>query len=157
MPEELLKKTIGKAARRARVSLGLTQEDVAERIGVSIEFYSRIERGAALPGLETFIAIALALQVGTDKLLGLTEDEEAQRLIKEYSVPPPDDKPLVKRMIRRLRTAPDELIKAVIVLYSELENLWEGGKKRSQKSEAKARTKAKVKRRRRRKKNGTTE
>jgi transcriptional regulator with XRE-family HTH domain len=41
-----LKEAIGRGVHQARKALELTQEDAAERIGVSPGFYSRIERGA---------------------------------------------------------------------------------------------------------------
>ncbi|HEY0092769.1 MAG TPA: helix-turn-helix transcriptional regulator, partial [Archangium sp.] len=40
--------TIGTAARAARVQANLTQEDVAERVGLATEVYGRLERGGML-------------------------------------------------------------------------------------------------------------
>ena len=61
---------IGRAGRQARHALGLTQEQVAEKLGVSVEFCSRIERGVALPSLEMFVRLAAVLQVDGNTLLG---------------------------------------------------------------------------------------
>ena len=49
-----------KALREAR---GLTQEQLAEKIGVSIETISSIERGIKMPRLQNFVAIANQLGV----------------------------------------------------------------------------------------------
>jgi transcriptional regulator with XRE-family HTH domain len=62
---------IGRTARQARQALGLTQEQVAEKLGVSVEFCSRIERGIALPSLKTFVQLAQVLRVDANTLLGL--------------------------------------------------------------------------------------
>ncbi|MEM9491193.1 MAG: helix-turn-helix transcriptional regulator, partial [Myxococcota bacterium] len=58
-----LAKSIGVAARQARKALHLTQEDAAERINVSSEFYARIERGTSLPSIITFARIVSTLGV----------------------------------------------------------------------------------------------
>ncbi len=63
--------TIGTAVRQARHALGLTQEQVAEKLGVSVEFCSRIERGVALPSLTTFVRLAAVLRVDGNTLFGL--------------------------------------------------------------------------------------
>lgn len=60
---------IGRAARQARKARGLMQEHVAEELDVSIEFYSRVERGVALPSLKTFVRMTEVLQVDSNALL----------------------------------------------------------------------------------------
>jgi len=65
-----LAKTIGGAARAARHRLELTQAEVAERVGIATEFYSRIERGGTLPSVPTLVKLAEVLAVPTDVLLG---------------------------------------------------------------------------------------
>ncbi len=128
-----LKKRIGTAARKARNSLGLTQEDAAEKIGVTVEFYSRIERGTALPSLTTFLRMALTFAMSTDALFGLNDEQDAPRVIKEYAAQEPDDPPELKRIIRRLRKATDKVLHFVNTLINELEKL-SGDDKPSKKS-----------------------
>jgi transcriptional regulator with XRE-family HTH domain len=65
-----LKEAIGRGVHQARMALKLTQEDAAERIGVSPEFYSRIERGAMMPSLRTLARMVWALDASADVLLG---------------------------------------------------------------------------------------
>ena len=65
-----LKEAIGRGVHQARKALKLTQEDAAERIGVSSEFYSRIERGATMPSLRTLTRMVWALDASADVLLG---------------------------------------------------------------------------------------
>lgn len=76
--DKQLAKSIGAAARRARKALELTQEDAAERIGVSVEFYARIERGNSLPSVPTFVRIANSLGVSADTLIGRTPAEDSE-------------------------------------------------------------------------------
>ena len=40
-----------KNLKKAREGLGLTQEEVAEKAGIHVNYYARIERGNATPAL----------------------------------------------------------------------------------------------------------
>ena len=73
-----LEATIGRHARRARHALRLTQAQIAQRIGISAEFYARVERGQALPSIETLARMVTVLGISADELLGLDEEEERQ-------------------------------------------------------------------------------
>lgn len=50
-------KNLGSLIRSNRVKLALTQADIAEKIGVSTQHYSRIERGEYIPSLQTFLKL----------------------------------------------------------------------------------------------------
>ena len=121
-----LAKRIGNAARKARVSLGMTQEDAAEKIGVTVEFYARIERGTALPGLKTFVSMAVVLKVSADEMIGLTANATAQRILEEFSAPEPEDPPELRRLLRRLRQASEEVVRYIHHTLKELEKLLTG-------------------------------
>lgn len=119
-----LAESIGNAARTARTSLKLTQEDAAERIGVSAEFYARIERGNALPSVPTLARISTSLGVSADSLLGHSpEDEEERELPAQLQPPaqPPEDGPELRRLARRLRKASPATLRLVALLVKELE------------------------------------
>ncbi|ACY18352.1 helix-turn-helix domain-containing protein [Haliangium ochraceum] len=118
-----LAESIGAASREARKALELTQEDAAERIGVSAEFYARIERGNALPSVPTFTRIAMALGVSADTLLGFRDDSEASdRHMPEWGKPePPNDSLEIRRLVRRLRRASSGTLRLVSLLLKELE------------------------------------
>ncbi|ACY15413.1 helix-turn-helix domain-containing protein [Haliangium ochraceum] len=62
---------IGKAALEGRRTLGLTQEQVAERLNISVDYYGRVERGVVLPGVNTLQRMALLLRLDGNALLGL--------------------------------------------------------------------------------------
>lgn len=70
--ETALARRIGQAARNARRAAGKTQQEIADEAGVSVEFYSRIERGGTLPSVPTLVRLADVLDLGTDMLLGRT-------------------------------------------------------------------------------------
>ena len=63
------KLTMGDRIKEARKKNGLTQEQLAERLDVSVEFVGQIERGLKLPSMQVFIKIIEALNVSADYLL----------------------------------------------------------------------------------------
>ncbi|MEA5060033.1 MAG: helix-turn-helix transcriptional regulator [Candidatus Pelethousia sp.] len=60
---------IGKRIRKVRIEQGVTQEQLAERVGAGTTHISHIETGNTIPSLKTFLAIANALKVSPDELL----------------------------------------------------------------------------------------
>ena len=60
---------LGRRMRMKRRSKHLSQEDVAKAISISTSYYGNIERGTRIPSVETLVAIANVLNVGTDYLL----------------------------------------------------------------------------------------
>lgn len=74
MSDAELRHVVGKAARSARLRLGLTQADVAERVNLASEVYGRLERGIMLPSVPTLRRLSLrarALNPAGRKILGL--------------------------------------------------------------------------------------
>ncbi len=61
--------TIGQRIVQLRKSKGLSQEDLAERVGVSRQAVSKWELDQALPDAEKIVALAAALGVSTDQIL----------------------------------------------------------------------------------------
>ena len=60
---------LGKRIREHRRALGLTQEQLAERTGVSLSFIGHIERGTRKASLDTLVAISNALNLSPAVLL----------------------------------------------------------------------------------------
>jgi len=58
-------KQLGKRIKQIRKAAGLTQERLAEKTGLSVEYISRLERGMSQPSFKTFDALAKALNVTT--------------------------------------------------------------------------------------------
>ena len=63
------KLTMGDRIREARKKCGLTQDQLAESLDVSVEFVGQIERGQKLPGMQVFIKLIEVLNVSADYLL----------------------------------------------------------------------------------------
>ena len=61
--------SLGKRIKAARKQAGLTQEDLADRLGMSTTHISVIERGVKPPKLDTFVRLANVLNVSADNLL----------------------------------------------------------------------------------------
>ena len=61
--------TIGKNLRKYRLERNLKQEQLAELVDLSPNYYAAIERGEKIPSLETFICILNALEVSSDLVL----------------------------------------------------------------------------------------
>jgi len=57
------KKYIGNKFREKRKTLNLTQEIVAEKVGIAEKHYGRLERGLYEPSLETFFNIIYFLNI----------------------------------------------------------------------------------------------
>lgn len=68
MSKELKLKLGGRIARYRREA-GLSQEKLAEKVGIRPETVSRLERGHSLPSIETVAQIARALSVELHELV----------------------------------------------------------------------------------------
>lgn len=69
MIEHTLQSIIGGNVAKYRESAGLTQAQLAERVGISTAFISRMERGQKMMKVHTLYVIAQALNVSCDALL----------------------------------------------------------------------------------------
>jgi transcriptional regulator with XRE-family HTH domain len=120
--DKALAQSIGNAAREARRALQWTQEDAAERIGVSVEFYSRIERGAALPSLMTFVRMANVLNMSSDVMIGRGASGDRQAATASSLLPSQrEERAEVRRVVRRLRNASPGTLRFVALLLKEME------------------------------------
>jgi transcriptional regulator with XRE-family HTH domain len=115
-----LARSIGAAARQARAALELTQEDAAERLTVSVDFYARIERGNSLPSVPTLARMVAVLGVSADALLGRVAFE-AGAVPGWNAIASPTEPPEVRRVGRMLRRASPGALRLVATLLRELE------------------------------------
>ena len=107
---EKLNTVFGAAARAARLRLGLTQADVAERVGIAMEVYSRMERGRMLPRAQTLRRLCDVLAVSSDTLLGVGSGS-AQ--VSPQASPRQEDSLELRRLVRTLRDLEPRQLKAV--------------------------------------------
>ncbi|MFE8601872.1 helix-turn-helix transcriptional regulator [Archangium violaceum] len=75
---------LARRIRGLRERRGLTQEEFAERSGISVSFASLLERGERSPSYETLVQVAGALGVPLAELFRVEEDEAvgAHRLVE---------------------------------------------------------------------------
>jgi transcriptional regulator with XRE-family HTH domain len=64
-----LKKVIGQNVRRLRKAKGLTQEQLAQEVGVDMRYLGSIERGEANPSISVIVCLGKALNVHPSTLL----------------------------------------------------------------------------------------
>lgn len=63
MDEKLIYQNIGKKIKSLRLEAHLTQEKLAEKCGISLDYMGKIEVNISRPGLKTLIKISNALEV----------------------------------------------------------------------------------------------
>ena len=66
--------TLAKNLKQLRQKHGLTQSQVADGVGISVNSYRQFEKGLRSRGVDTLIRFAEFYEVSTDFLLGLRLD-----------------------------------------------------------------------------------
>lgn len=66
--ENSLNKSIGKNIKLARIKAKVTQEELAEEIGISARYVSQLERGLAFGSANTIVSICKALNIDSNFL-----------------------------------------------------------------------------------------
>lgn len=99
-------KAVGRRIKEAREKRHLTQEELAARIDISPTHVSVIERGTKIPRLDTFVAIANALEVSGDALLLDVVDHAAESQASDLSAAleglPQEEKRRILKVVRTL-------------------------------------------------------
>src|ERR1043165_8084006 len=101
---------IAERVRQARSRRRLTQAQLAEATGITDETIGRIERAACEPSLSSLVAIAGALEVSLDALLGITQ--------QDFNTLQPSRQPpsAMMRLARRLARLPPGAQRALLQL-----------------------------------------
>jgi len=68
-----IKQKFGKRLRYLRRQKDLTQEQLAEKVGISVEFLSNLERGINGPSFETLEKLSVTLEVELKNLFDFDE------------------------------------------------------------------------------------
>lgn len=110
-----MKLSLGDNIRRLRRARDLTQEQLADRLGVTYQSVSRWEVGSAYPDIELLPAIGDIFSVSVDELLGVPETEKEKqadalceefRILRNKSVPEENKEEWLKSLadiVRKLR------------------------------------------------------
>lgn len=96
---------VGQAIARQRIRCKLSQEQVAEKLGIGSEAVSRIERGVVMPNIERLIELATVFGCETADLLteGSTrQEDQARRLQGLLSLLDAGDRTLVLEFVESL-------------------------------------------------------
>lgn len=101
MADHTLEVTIGRNVARYRTQAGMTQAQLAEKIGVSTAFVSRVERGQKMMKVRTLYAVMQALNVSCDALFcqdaAASHAENIRLLLTNL---PKEYLPSIEKMIR---------------------------------------------------------
>ena len=76
---------IGSRIRKARLEKNITQEELAEKIDVSVAFISRIERGTSHVNLKRLSQLCNILDIKEGVILNGTNIESTNYLSQEFS------------------------------------------------------------------------
>ena len=76
---------LGRRVRSFRTGLGLSQESLAERSGISTKYLSDLERGEANVSIQVLERVASGLKKTTIDLLNNEHEAEREVLVKEIT------------------------------------------------------------------------
>ena len=93
---------IGKRLKKARTDKNLTQENLAEKLDVSIAFLSRIERGSSHISLKRLSQICDILGVSEGSILNGTSSRASNYLSPEFSEILKDIEPDKQKLIYKI-------------------------------------------------------
>ena len=108
--------------RELRKKKGLTQQQLAEKVGISNVSLSNYERGTQMPDLITLARIAVELDVSTDILLGIQEE------ITENEIPRTDEARILAKGIDKLpKEQREQALSVIRAMFIKYEDYFEKG------------------------------
>lgn len=96
---------VGRAIARQRKRCGLTQNEVAEKLGVSFDVVSRTERGIVMPNIARLVQLAAIFDCETAELLTETSNrstDQASRMADLINGLAEDERLLILRIVEQL-------------------------------------------------------
>lgn len=99
--------TFANCIYRQRRERGLTQEQLASRLGLTAQAISRWENGRTVPDFDSLVSLSKALEVSLDKLMGYSFSEQETTVYEKY----------YEQSGFFLGTRPDPLCLKIIELY----------------------------------------
>ena len=105
MERRPLSRTVGLIIAKKRKELGLSQEELAERVGISQESLSRMEKGAIAPKFERLQAFADAFNCQVADLFAAkeyTHSERVRNLMETLNGLSPDALEAVTDIVKRI-------------------------------------------------------
>ncbi len=99
----MIDKRIGKRLKQRREELGLTQEDLAEKLGLTPNYISTVERGASFPRCEKLILLLNGLETSSDAIfcdvLTHSAQTKASILSEQIAELPPEEQQRILNMV----------------------------------------------------------
>lgn len=108
--------------KKLRKDTGLTQVDVASKLGISQQAYASWERGIKKPTQENLVKLSKILYVSVDYLLGNTENKQTSDVLENIEI--------LFRMNSKGLTEDEKAVfkKELIEFMEERKKLFEKGK-----------------------------
>ena len=129
-----MNENIGAVIRKLRKERDITQEELAELLGVTSQAVSKWESGAGLPDISQLVPLANVFEVSMDMLFGRTswkDDGEVDRLIEEIEAKHVWDGDRLDAFADALRQYPDhKKLLWEVVFYSSLNVPYANGEER---------------------------
>lgn len=104
---ERLAEVVGRAIAKRRAACSLTQEQVAERLGIGVEAVSRIERGVVLPTVARLAELADIFECNVADLVteaSTRTNDQATHLAQLLSRVSSADRAMILEIVERLTT-----------------------------------------------------
>ena len=79
-----MKLNIGENIRRLRRGMDMTQEQLADKLGVAYQSVSRWENGTTYPDMEFLPALSRIFGVTVDELLGMEENKKKELIVERF-------------------------------------------------------------------------
>ena len=77
--------TMGQIIKNLRKGRGFTQEELAERLGVTYQAISKWENDSGMPDISQIVPLATIFDVSTDFLFGIDHTSETEEALKIVS------------------------------------------------------------------------
>ena len=77
--------TMGQIIKNLRKGRGFTQEELAERLGVTYQAISKLENDSGMPDISQIVPLATIFDVSTDFLFGIDHTSETEEALKIVS------------------------------------------------------------------------
>lgn len=99
---------IGPLIKRARISLKMTQEELAERINVSSRYIMAIENEGKLPSFEVFFQLIRTLGISSDTIIypeSASVPDEYEHFLHMYQTLSDRDKQILYCIMQKMHEA----------------------------------------------------
>lgn len=98
-------KEIGKRIQNRRKLLGLTQEQLADEMNVSVQMVSNLERGNKAIRIDNLLRLCQLLNVSTDYILtGKENDSDISALAQQIAALPEKEKDMIRVLVEYCST-----------------------------------------------------